>query len=80
MYSLYSRPFFQDGGNAIPTELPPLNVYQLVLNPFMLASHKRDIVKKCRTRSDAAKATFDLGLYLYIKTGISTKHGDNKND
>ena len=45
-----------------------------------LASHKRDIGKPCRLRSDAAERGVWSGSTLFaLKAGISVTHGSNKN-
>ena len=54
------------------------------LNPYYLclASHKRDIGKHCRPRSDATECDIWSGSTLFsLYTGISTKHStcNNKN-
>ena len=45
-----------------------------------MASHKRDISKQCRPRSDAAERGVWSGSTLFaLSTGISVNHGNNKN-
>ena len=52
------------------------------LTHLRLASQKRDIRKQCRSRSDAAECRMRRLIRIYfvcINTGISIKHGNNKN-
>ena len=52
----------------------------LWLTRLSLASPKRDIGKQCKPRSDAAERGVWSGSTLFaLNTGISLKHGINKN-
>ena len=54
-------------------------VYQF-LTHLSPTSHKRDISKQCGLRSDAAERGFWSGSALFaLNSGISMKHGNNKN-
>ena len=46
----------------------------VIVNSVCLVSHKRDIGKQCRPRSDATGTTS-----FALSTGISVKDGNNKN-
>ena len=49
------------------------------LTHLCLVSHKRDICKQCRPRSDAAEWNLCSESSLFaFNTGISKKHGSNK--
>ena len=49
------------------------------LTHISLASHKKDIAKQCRPRSDAAERGFWSGSTLFASSSeIYTKHDNNK--
>ena len=51
-----------------------------VLTHISLASHKKDIGKQCRPRSDAAERGVWSGSTLFaLRSDISTKHDNSKN-
>ena len=51
-----------------------------ILTHLSLVSHKRDISKQCRPRSDAAERGVWSGSTLFVlSTGTSLNHGNNKN-
>ena len=53
---------------------------QVSLTDLCLASHKRDIGKQCKPRSDAAERGVWSGSTLFaISSEISTKHGNIEN-
>ena len=53
----------------------------LKVNPFIyLVSHKMDIGKQCRPRSDAEECdSWSWSALFVLMTGIVMKHGTNKN-
>ena len=52
----------------------------VILTHLSLASHKRNIGKQCRPRSDAAERCVRSGSTLFaLNSEISTKHDKNKN-
>ena len=54
--------------------------YYLALTHLSLASHKRDIGKQCRPRSDATEWGVWSGSTLFaLISEISTKHDNDKN-
>ena len=51
------------------------------LTHLCLVSHKKNIWKQCRPRLDTATCSIWSGSTLFvIRTGVSIKHGDNKNN
>ena len=48
--------------------------FDIVLTHLCLASHKRDIDKQCRPRSDAANAASDQGTLIAWITEVSINH------
>ena len=57
-----------------------LEIYSVILTHLCLASHKWDISKQCRPRSDAAdRGVWSGSTRFALTTGISIKHGYNQN-
>ena len=52
----------------------------LTLTNISLASHKRDVGKQCRTRSDTAeRGVWSVSTLFALNSDISTKYDNNKN-
>ena len=62
----------QLSNNAVSNAIS--NILEHFLAHLCLASHKRDIGKQCRPRSDAEERS----MLFALSTGISLKHGNNK--
>ena len=70
----------EKGGKYFHVKLFSLKLYPFPLTHLCLVSHKRDISKQCRPRSNAAECGVWSGSTLFaLSTGISIKYGNNKN-